>query len=286
MAIVPFALIVVLAGVMRSPFSRRASPAVEAARQISTSLSTHSMAGSPSLTAEPISPDVLALSVRRVVIDAGHGGDNLGTSDGGTLLEKDLTLDIADRVRQLVVKRRFEAIMTRTSDEMVSLGDRAAMANGQRGDIFVSIHLNSLRPSRICGIETFYLGPSNDPERDEIAARENTQSGYSFADMQLLLRRIYADARRGESKRLAEAVQRALVWRLRIVDPALTDRGVKMAPFVVLVATEMPAVLAEVSCLSNRAEAQRLSSIWYRQTIAEAILSGIEAFAAKPTATQ
>jgi N-acetylmuramoyl-L-alanine amidase len=162
---------------------------------------------------------------------------------------------------------------------MLSLRQRAASATGQRGDIFLSIHLNSIQPSSSCGVETYYLGPSNDAERNAIAARENEQPGYSLSDMRSLLERIYADARRDESRRLAQAVQEALMRTLRKSDPALTDRGVKMAPFVVLVATEMPAILAEVSCLSNTAEAQRLSTAQHRETLAEALVLGIHAFA-------
>src|SRR5262249_45298679 len=157
------------------------------------------------------------------------------------------TADIAERVGRLVVQRHFEAVMTRSTDESVSLLQRAAIANGRQGDIFVSIHLNSFQPSSVCGVETYFLGPTKEPDRVVLAARENEQSGYSLSDMRLLFERIYSDARREESRRLAEAVQRALMRSLRSDDPALTDRGVKMAPFVVLVATDMPAILAEVS---------------------------------------
>lgn len=239
----------------------------------------------PSLMSQSVSPDVLALGVRRVIVDAGHGGENLGTSGANGLLEKDLTLDIATRVRQLIVARGFDAVMTRTADEMLSLRQRAAIANGRRGDIFVSIHLNSLQPSSRCGVETYYMGPSDDSERDAITAVENDQSGYPLSDMRSLLEKIYTDARRDESKHLAEAVQQALMRTLRRTDPALNDRGVKMAPFVVLIATEMPAILAEVSCLSNSAEARRLSMAQHRQTLAEALVSGIETFVGE-TASQ
>jgi N-acetylmuramoyl-L-alanine amidase len=236
----------------------------------------------PSLLSQPTSPKVLALGVRRVIIDPGHGGDNLGTSGPRGLVEKDLTVDIAERVRRLVVQQNFEAVMTRTTDESLSLWQRAAIANGQRGDIFVSIHLNSFQPSSACGVETYYLGPTDDPHRAVLAAKENEQPGYSLSDMRSLLTRIYTDARRDESRRLAEAVQGALMRILRTADPALTDRGVKMAPFVVLVATQMPAILAEVSCLSNAAEAERLRTAQHRQALAAAVVSGIEAFARQP----
>jgi N-acetylmuramoyl-L-alanine amidase len=233
----------------------------------------------PSVLSQPVHPGVLDLSVHRVIVDAGHGGDNLGTSSAGGINEKDLTLDIAERLRQLVVQRGFEAVMTRTADETRSLLERAATANLRRGDIFISVHLNSLRPSSARGIETYYLGPSHDPELDAVAAVENRDSGYSLSDIRSLLEKIYTDARRDESRRLAESVQRALVLSLRKTAPAITDRGVKTAPFVVLIATEMPAIVAEVSCLSNEADVRRLNTGEYRQTIAEALLSGIQTFA-------
>jgi N-acetylmuramoyl-L-alanine amidase len=177
------------------------------------------------------------------------------------------------------VQRGFEAVMTRTADETRSLLERAATANRRHGDIFVSIHLNSLRPSSVRGIETYYLGPSEGPEFDVIAAAENRHSGYSQSDIRSLLEKIYTDARRDESRRLAESVQRALVLNLRKTAPAITNRGVKMAPFVVLVATEMPAIVAEVSSLSNEDDARHLKTAEYRQTIAEALVSGIQTFA-------
>jgi len=168
----------------------------------------------------------------------------------------------------------------------VSLQERATLANTTRGDIFVSIHLNSLRPATAKGIETYYLGPSDGPEPDAIAEVENQHSGYSLSDMRALLEGIYADARRDESRRLAEAVQRALIRRMRQVDPDLSNRGVKRAPFVVLVATEMPAILAEVASLSNREEVARLGTEEYRRQLAEALADGIGAFAGHPRTPQ
>jgi len=232
----------------------------------------------PTRLTQQVRPDVLALGVRRVILDAGHGGDNLGTAGARGLQEKDLTLDIAERVRKLIVARGFDAVMTRTLDDTLSLQQRAAVANGRKGDIFVSIHLNWLRSPSAAGVETYYLGPSDGPEPDAVAAAENQHSGYSLSDMRSLLERIYTDARREESRRLAESVQQALVQAVRKTDPSIANRGVKTAPFVVLVATEMPAILAEVSCLSNRGEEERLRSVAYRDTLAEALAAGIQAF--------
>ena len=233
----------------------------------------------PGALRRPVDPRVLELAVRRIVLDAGHGGDNHGTASAAGLEEKTLTLDIAQRARDALVTRGFDVVMTRSDDSSVSLQERAELANARQGDIFVSIHLNALQPASAKGIETYYLGAGDGSDRDTIAAVENQQSGYSLSDMRTLLERIYADARRDESRQLAETVQRALMRAAHQVDPGLTNRGVKRAPFVVLVATEMPAILAEVSCLSNADEVERLKTPGYRQTLAEALASGIQAFA-------
>jgi N-acetylmuramoyl-L-alanine amidase len=273
------AVIVALAGAARSPAPVQVVTSTVSAAVSRNATAAPNAAPDPYLFSRTLDPNVLDLSVRRLILDAGHGGDNLGTSSADGINEKDLTLDIAERVRQLTVQRGFEAVMTRTADERRSLLERAATANSRRGDIFVSIHLNSLRPSSARGIETYYLGPSNGPELDAIVTAENRHSGYSLSDLRSLLEKIYSDIRRDESRRLAQAVQRALVLSLRKTAPAITDRGVKTAPFVVLIATEMPAILAEVSSLSNHDDARQLNTAEYKQTIAEALVSGIQTFA-------
>ncbi len=220
----------------------------------------------------------LALGVRRVVVDAGHGGTNLGTSGAKGLHEKDVTVDIAERLRKRLTAEGITVLMTRGGDETVSLQDRSDMANKGHGDLFLSIHVNSLKPKDSRGVETYYLGASSTPAIDALAADENRDSGYSLADMRTLVDMIYMDARKDESKRLAESVQRALLRDLRRVNPAIEDRGVKTAPFVVLVGTRMPAILAEVSCLSNDDEAELLSGSGYRQSIADALFDGVHAY--------
>ncbi len=235
------------------------------------------------LLERPLSPRALALGVSRIVLDAGHGGAQQGTASQSGLLEKEITLDLADRAKKLLEDRGFTVVMTRTTDKTVSLKDRATTANQQRGDIFVSIHLNSFSRASTRGIETFYLGPSDHADLDAKAESENKDSGYSLADLRSLLDGIYVDARRDESKRLAQSVQRAVMQRLGKSDTELEDRGVKTAPFVVLVATEMPAILAEVSVLSNRDEADRLATPAHRQAIAEALVNGIQSFSAQKT---
>jgi N-acetylmuramoyl-L-alanine amidase len=225
----------------------------------------------------------LGLGVRRVVIDAGHGGTSLGTSGVKGLHEKDVTIDIAERLRKRLTSEGIAVLMTREGDKDVSLQDRSEMANSGHGDIFLSIHVNSLIPKDARGIETYYLGASDAPAVEALAAAENRDSGYSLADMRTLVDKIYMDARTDESKRLAESVQRSLLRDLRRVNPAIEDRGVKTAPFVVLVGTGMPAILAEVSCLSNDDEAELLSGSGYRQSIADALFDGVHAYLREST---
>ena len=227
----------------------------------------------------PVDAAVFPLAVRKVAIDPGHGGDSLGTRAPLGLLEKELTLDIAQRLRKLLVADSFEVLMTREQDRSLSLEDRGLAANRAGADIFVSIHLNWIEDRKTRGIETYYLGPTDDPFLTRLAADENRESGYSLADMRRLLDGIYAGVRQEKSKRLAEVVQASLFGSLRKESPGLRDRGVKAAPFIVLLTTEMPAILAEVSCLSTEDEAELLTKPQYRQYIAEALATGVRSYA-------
>src|SRR6266550_390422 len=226
-----------------------------------------------------MSVTALPLSVHRIVIDAGHGGNDPGTNSPALLSEKDVTLDVAKRLSALLEKSGFEVVRTRTDDRSIPLRERAKLANDSDSDIFVSIHVNSIEQHQSeHGVETYYLGPTKDPSLTRLAADENRMSGYSVADLRKLLDGIYADARRDESQRLAAAVQGQLFTKLKANDRGLENWGVKRAPFIVLVATEMPAILAEVGCMSNANEVAMLRRPEYRQQIADAIFEGIHAY--------
>ena len=237
-------------------------------------------------TLEPVSASAFPLSVHRVVLDAGHGGTDPGASSTSNVSEKEITFDIQRRLSALLHKNGFEVVVTRDNDRLIPLRERARLANGSASDIFVSIHVNSLPHASNHGVETYYLGPTNDPTLTQLAAAENRTSGYALADLRKLLDRVYADVRRDESHRLAAAVQNQLFNGLRGVDPGLENWGVKRAPFIVLVATEMPAILAEVGCLSNDREAEMLRSGVYREQIAQALFHGINAYASANDAPQ
>jgi N-acetylmuramoyl-L-alanine amidase len=241
----------------------------------------------PLLSGPPQAVDaaVFPLAVHKVVIDAGHGGASTGTRTPQGMLEKELTLDIADRLRRLLAEQSFQVVMTRDRDRDVSLRQRGALANQAGADIFVSIHLNWIANRRSRGVETYYMGPTDDPYLTRLAAAENRESGYSLADMRRLLDRIYEGVRQDKSRKLAETVQSALYQSLAKnqslgkTSPEVQDRGVKTAPFIVLLSTDMPAILAEVSSMSNEEEARLLTKPLYRQYIAEALAKGIRAYA-------
>lgn len=235
-------------------------------------------AGIPLAAPEPVDAAVFPLAVRKIVLDAGHGGGSVGTRTPQGVQEKDLTLDIAVRLQHLLEKQ-FQVVMTRESDQAVSLEERGRLANQAGADIFVSIHLNWIDNRRSRGVETYYLGPTDDPYLTRLAASENRDSGYSMADLRHLLDRIYAGVRQDKSRKLAEVVEGALFQSVGKLSPEVEDRGVKAAPFIVLLSTEMPAILAEVSSMSNEEEARLLTKPLYRQYIAEALAKGIRGYA-------
>lgn len=228
---------------------------------------------------QPIERGVVPLAVRTVVVDPGHGG-----KDGGTnlphygMLEKEITWDIAVRLRSLL-EDEFRVVMTRGGDETVELRERTEIANSARADLFVSIHVNWLPDREARGFETYYAGATVDPFLKELAAAENRNSGLSVADTRRLLDGIYSGVRLDESRRLAEWVGASLYETLSGSNAQVVDRGVMRAPFVVLIATDMPAVLAEVACISNDREARLLGLEPYRQNIAEALAAGIRGYA-------
>ena len=226
-----------------------------------------------------LEPSLFRLEVRSVVIDPGHGGSDPGATASG-VAEKDVTLDVARRLRDLLVAQKIAVSLTREVDSTLSLKDRVVFANARKSDLFVSIHVNSLpsvKDKR--GVETYFLGTTTDPHVQQLAGDENRSSGYTMADFRRLLEGVMADARQGESRKFAESVQGGLVTSLRPVVPRLQDRGVRSAPFVVLIATEMPGILAEVSTVSNDEEARHLEDPGYRQQIAQALSNGILAYA-------
>ncbi len=220
----------------------------------------------------------LALPVKSIVIDPGHGGEDPGAIGANGLTEKAIALDIGQRLRTLLQNASFQVSMTREKDDTTSLWQRVTFANAAGGDLFLSIHVNWITPRSARVVETYYLGPTEDSASLQLAGVENAQSGYSTSDFRRLLDSVYEDVKREESYMLAAAVQGELTLALQQTNPALVRRAAKRAPFLVLVGAKMPAVLTEVSCLSNKEEAQLLATSEYRQQIAQALFTGIRAY--------
>ena len=222
---------------------------------------------------------VFPLAVKRIVVDAGHGGAHHGAISASGVAEKDITLDVSMRLRRLLTEASFDVLMTRDTDDTLSLERRVAVANGNRADLFVSVHVNWIPRPDVRPVETYFMGPTDDPAVLNLAGTENRESGYSMSAYRRLLEKVYVDTRREESHALAHRVNAELFRSLYLINPWLENRGVKMAPFAVLVGTEMPAILVEVSCLSNEDEVKLLTSADYREEIAAALLRGIRAYA-------
>ncbi|MFZ1006835.1 MAG: N-acetylmuramoyl-L-alanine amidase [Candidatus Sulfotelmatobacter sp.] len=218
----------------------------------------------------------LGLKIGKIVIDPGHGGHDTGTIGPGGLEEKDLVLDVGRRLGKLLETRLgAEVVYTRKDDTFIPLETRTAVANQARADLFVSIHANSSRDPGARGVETYYLNFTSSPEALEVAARENAVSEKSIYELQDLVKKIALKEKIEESREFAGDVQQSLHSGLAVKSPAIRDRGVKKAPFIVLIGANMPSILAEVSFVSNPTDERRLSTGEYRQRIAESIYRGI-----------
>lgn len=217
----------------------------------------------------------LGLGVSRIVIDPGHGGHDPGAQARG-LSESELTLDVALRLETLLEKEPgIDVVLTRRTDEYVPLEERTAIANRESADLFLSIHANTSRNPSARGVETYVLSFATTPEAEAVAARENSAHAGEMHHLPDIIKAIALNNKLDESRDLAAMVQDALVTRLRRSNSAVLNRGVKKAPFVVLIGAGMPSVLAEVSFLTNRQELQLLKTPAYQQRIAEALAAAV-----------
>ena len=222
----------------------------------------------------------LGLKVGRVVIDAGHGGHDTGSIGPGGLREKDLVLDIASRLGELIQSGLgADVIHTRTEDQFILLKERTKLANISQADLFVSIHANSSRLKNIRGVETYYLSFTTSSSAMAVASRENAAAQRSIHELQGLLSKIALTEKIQESREFAAQIQKALYSGLSGETKGLRNRGVRKAPFMVLIGAEMPAVLAEVGFLSNASDEKLLKAGSYRQKVAEHIYKGVEKYA-------
>jgi len=219
----------------------------------------------------------LGLKIARIVIDPGHGGHDTGTIGPTGLMEKDVVLDVGLRLRKLIEEKTdAEVIMTRSDDTFIPLEERTAIANEKGADLFISIHANASRDRRARGIETYFLNFTSNPEALEVAARENATTQESVHQLQDLIKKIALTEKIEESQDFATHVQREVYARLLKTAGAGKNRGVKKAPFVVLIGANMPSILAEISFLTNPSDERLLKKPAHRERIAEALYRGVE----------
>jgi N-acetylmuramoyl-L-alanine amidase len=222
----------------------------------------------------------LGLKIGRVVIDAGHGGHDTGTIGPSGYTEKELVLDVALRLGAMVEERLgSDVVYTRNDDTFVPLEMRTAIANQKQADLFVSIHANASRDAKARGVETYYLSFSTSQDALETAARENAVSEKSIHELQDLVKKITLYEKVEESKEFASEVQKSLYTGMSRGNTALRNRGVRKAPFVVLIGANMPSILAEISFVSNPQDEKLLKKPEYRQRIAESLFRGIQRYA-------
>lgn len=221
----------------------------------------------------------LGLKVGRVVIDPGHGGKDTGTIGPTGLREKDLVLAVSLQLKELLETRLgIEVILTRDNDRFIPLEERTAIANQLGADLFVSVHANASRNRKVSGIETYVLDfATNDAER-EIASRENASSQRNIRDLEDLLKKIALEDYNQESRDLAHVVQNELVSGLTDQRPNQRNRGVKQAPFIVLIGSNMPCILTEIGFISNPSDEKYFKGDEARKLVAEALYKGIEAY--------
>ena len=219
----------------------------------------------------------LGLKIGRIVVDAGHGGHDTGTIGPNGLREKDLVLDVALRLGKLLDQRMgAEVVYTRDDDTFVPLETRTAIANQQQADLFISIHANSSPDPSARGVETYYLNFTSSRDALDVAARENAVSEKSIHELQDLVKKIALKEKIEESREFASDVQQSLYSGLAPSrSSSLRDRGVKKAPFIVLIGANMPSILAEISFISNPGDEHKLETPEYRQKIAESLYRGV-----------
>lgn len=223
---------------------------------------------------------IFGLKMGKVVIDAGHGGHDTGTIGPNGLMEKDLVLDVALRLGKLINQRLGATVVyTRSDDTFIPLEQRTKIANEEKADLFISIHANSSPEPSATGVETYFFNLTSDRSGLDLATRENATSASSISDLNDLLHRAVLQTKREESREFAQDVQSALWTESVKMNSRSRDRGVRQAPFVVLIGAGMPSILAEVGFVSNPHDEKSLRRADERQKIAEALLKGISQYA-------
>jgi N-acetylmuramoyl-L-alanine amidase len=222
----------------------------------------------------------LGLKIGRIVIDPGHGGHDTGTIGPTGLMEKDLCLDVALRLGKIIQQRLpgADIVYTRSDDTFIPLEERTTIANDAKADLFISIHANSSQDHLARGVETYYLNMKGSAEAMEVATRENASSDQGIHDLEDLVKKIARNEKIDESKEFAEDIQDSLAKRMQKASKTVKNRGVRKAPFVVLIGADMPSILTEISFLSNPADEKLLKQPEYRQRVAEGLYQGVASY--------
>ena len=264
----------------------RAQPKLQTQPKPATPITNEKKTRVPeSVAKKPLAPEALTrefgLTAKTIVIDPGHGGKDPGALGPGTRKERIIVLSISEKLREVLTKKGYTVRMTRDTNRFIPLRDRTAFAIQHKADLFLSIHANASRSSKAKGIETYYLDvASTDKASELIAARENADSGYSIQELEKLLKGIIQESKSEDSKRLAGHIQQELVKATGAI-----NRGVKHARFVVLIGTNVPAVLIETGFVSNPMEGRKLTTSAYQYKIATAIARGVDKFLGKTDGT-
>jgi N-acetylmuramoyl-L-alanine amidase len=215
-----------------------------------------------------------------VVIDAGHGGHDSGTVGPNGLMEKELVLDVAQRLGALITKQMgAEVIYTRSTDVFIPLEERTKIANDQKADLFISVHANSSSEPSATGVETYYFNLTSDKSGLDLATRENASADSAISDLNDLLHKAVLQTKKEESREFAQRVQASLCAAAQKTSSHPVDRGVRQAPFVVLIGATMPSILAEIGFVSNPHDEKLLRRTDQRQKIADALYKGVLQYA-------
>ncbi len=285
-------------GIVTATANPTSKPVVDRMGDRTDPSTTHRKRGTAAATdttfpnAEPVTPPpptsdgqstlmrALGLKIGRIVIDAGHGGHDSGTLGSGGIEEKDVVLDVALRLGKLLHDRLgAEIVYTRADDTFIPLETRTAIANKAQADLFISVHANSSQDSSARGVEVYYLNFTSDPEAMQVASRENAVSSQRVNQLSDLVKKIALKDKIDESRELATDVDQSLYSGLKKGNSGLKDRGVKKAPFVVLIGANMPSILAEISFVTNPEDAAELEQPEYRERVAESLYNGIARYA-------
>jgi len=219
---------------------------------------------------------LFGLKVKTIMIDPGHGGSFSGAIGKMGTKEKEITLDIARRLQKRLKRNgRFNVVMTRERDSTVTLKERVELAHSEKADLFISIHVNYLPSNPMNIIETYFFGPPSDEKTLRLAEHENEAAQYGLNEFKEIIEKIGNTLKYQESRQLASAIQKNLYLNIKKEDISVRDYGVKRAPFLVLLGVDVPAVLTEVSCLSNTHEEIKLNDPSHRENIAYYIEAGI-----------